>query len=200
MSDMSPQTANSLDKCKLARPLEDGSLVPYDWGNQFTVEEAAGDKRLLATTSTDRIAFLIEMLRPYPGPLIVCYVLIEDKPGLPMRPGYYYSPEVNLDQVIDFLTEFQDMFVYDGSQAVHLLCKSSGGLVVYDEHDLYFLYGDFSSQLELLRSRGYADGGDFCLDRHAHFFRDSFSLWIFELFKLWPWGYRPFNGPTDANG
>ncbi len=69
--------------------------------------------------------------------------------------GAYQSPIFySLDELRAFFVEYRDYFESDGRHHVWIGSPNDEGLIIYDQHNVLFAYGDLSAYENVLMARG----------------------------------------------
>jgi hypothetical protein len=168
--------------------LDRNKPVPKIWGRGYELQEFRWGRRIRCSTDGDRVEFLRSLLDRYPGPFAITYVL-EDKHRTSYREGRYRSPSLTRQQVDFFLEKFSDFIQNDGRHHIYVSCSTSGGAVIYDQHDFFFVYGSLDQHMLRLRSEGFRPTA-YDLREHAHAIKGD-SAALDELLRFWPWAYSP---------
>jgi hypothetical protein len=173
---------------KLLAPDESGVMAPFTWGKAYRYETYYWGNRIMCSTDEDRIDWLVELASRYPGPFDLNYIL-EDESGRHNYPeGRYMKSSVSLDQLKFFFHEFHDFLAFDGRHHVMVHCNTTRGMVVFDQHDYFYVYGGLDSLLQDLKQRGFIERS-FVLGRHGHPIKEE-SPDLHRLMEFWPWNWR----------
>lgn len=174
----------------------DNEPEPFEWGHGYLLQEYGWGRRLMCSTDGDRIAFLERLMSRYPGPFQLKFIL-EDNQGVPEMPtGRYHSPlDLTATQISYFFHEFSEFLSTDGRH--HLMISSAtGGAVVYDQHDYFFVYGGIDELLQEFQAEGYTER-DYRLGTHGHKVHSDVEP-LRRLLRYWPWTWSQLEA-TDTS-
>ena len=164
--------------------------------NRFHAEPANGQRaRLVITTEDSPVSLMRDIVRNWPAPFVILYALIVTRSDV--EPARYQSPWLDDIQSVDaFLTRFQNFFEQDARHAVWVSAPDHGLQIVYDRHELLFVYGDGERVGELLEERGFANGQAQVPVPHAHHYHAQFDQDFAALMDWWQWRSSPLQ-PDD---
>ncbi len=186
------ESVENLPDAKMYRADEDGKNIrAYEPENRFQLHRTDLGTRLLVTTSEDRIEVFKRLLDLYPGPFFITLV-IQEAHGAFKKTGRYYGDRGKTRVQIDFfLDHFHDYFCYDGMHHLWVSCESSDGIVVFDQHDLFYVYQRAAEAGGMLLDAGYKEGlGDEPFN-HAHRSRPEIVPGPKEILEFTKWFIAP---------
>ena len=159
---------NNLPDAKLYRAISPTELVPFVPDNQFQLSTTKLGTRLIFSTNEDRIEMFKHMLDLYPGPFFIT-VVVQEPHGALVTPGRMYSERDKTRVQIDyFLDYFHDYISFGGMFHLWISCQSSDGIIVYDQHDYFFVYQRAQEAAAFFRERGYREQEIELEFDHAH--------------------------------
>jgi hypothetical protein len=167
---------------------ESGDLSLFSWGNGYEIQHSRWGRRLICSSETPGVDFLRRLVFRYPGPFGITYVL-EDNDGAPeFRRGRYHSPNLlTRAQLEIFLDDFREFFEEDGRHHLMVSCAKTNGMVVYDQHDYFFVYGGVDELVPKLICEGY-QAREYELGRHGHRIGEELEpLRMLMSFREWKW-------------
>jgi hypothetical protein len=166
-----------------AGPLAPAFLHPEAFARQRTT----GPNRLRIGGGRDSPRLLGTLASLLSEPLFVLVVLKVSRthtgPGL----GRYEAVPRSYVQVLDFLDEYHDLFAYDARAEVWVGSTGNSDLLVLDEHDLIYAYGNldtFERELEAQRFRREDVEIPY---PHTHWYRGEFDALEAELCDRLDW-------------
>ncbi len=75
------------------------------------------------------------------------------------QPGRYQSPlPLSLEQVATFCRRFTPFLQGDGRHHLWIGSAVNAGLLIYDQHDWIWAYGDLPAYVRVLQERGFTEG------------------------------------------
>lgn len=163
-------------------------LQDFSWGNGYCVQEYRWGKRILCSTDGDRMEFFLRLVSRNPGPYGLTYIL-EDNDRTPdfRRGRYIANAPMTFDQLKYFTDEFHEFLCEDGRHHLMVHCKATGGAVIYDQHDYYYVYGQLDA-LEIELSREGFEPRGYELAIHGHLInQDPAELHRLMQFRPWMW-------------
>ena len=179
---------------KLADPLTE---EPVRYSNVYCLESTTVAPRLVVGPAENHIELLLSLAQLWREQLGVLYVLLVPRLGK-REPGRYQSPgPLDFEQVVAFCRRFREFFEGDGRHHVWIASASGPGLLVYDQHDWIYAYGDLPAYVQLLKSQGFVEGEIKPPSPHAHSYNESFDRSEDELMSYWQWKYFPLQDQDE---
>lgn len=178
---------------------EDGGLIAFEPKNSFMLTSSANQQRLILATNEDRIDVFKSLLDFYPGPFVIT-VVVQSPHGAIKKAGRYYSEWDRTRTQIDyFLDYFHDYISFCGLIHVWVTCQGTDGIVVYDQHDVFYVYGKPLEIANMFLDKGYSEGIPPIEFAHAHKTRDDIRPGTVELMKYGKWTCHPLDTTDIAN-
>ncbi len=170
--------------------------MPVRYPNVYAVQKTTGPDRLIVGPAGDHVEVLLSLAELWRGDYYLLYVLLVPRQGK-REPGRYQSPvPLSFDQVAAFCRQFAQFFQGDGRH--HLLVGSTvnAGLLIYDQHEWIWAYGDIPGYTQVLHARGFTEGEVVLPVPHAHSYNAAFDAAEDELAGFWEWSHFPLQ-PDD---
>ena len=169
----------------------DLNLIPIYPTNLFKIATTQMGNRAFATTNLDRILVMKRLLDLFPGPFSLLLV-IQEPNGAFMHAGRYTSEEgksrIHVDYFLDY---FHDYISYDGFLHLWICCDSTGGKVIYDQHDWFNIYGKADESESVFRELGFVEREAEKLPPHAHCKRHDIYPGTKEMLEYGTWRLSP---------
>jgi hypothetical protein len=146
-------------------------LRPLRHPEVFAREPTTGPDRLRIGGGQDSPRLLAALAAWLPEPL---YFLVVNR-GRVSAEGRYESTPKSLAAVVSFIDEYHDLLAHDSRADLWVGSVASRDLLVLDEHDFVFAYGDLDRFAEELRTLGFRDGPLELPFPHEHRFNDEFD-------------------------
>ncbi len=157
--------------------------------------EGHGPARVVAAPDRDQVGLLIELSRALPEPFHLVYVLLSMRTLRP--PGRYVSarplPRRRLEEL---LSRFRAFLEQDGRHHLWVGSAAEPSTLVYDQHDLLYLYGRLDAYQAVLRAAGMGEGPVEVPPGHRHESHDGFDAAEQELMGALDWTWNPLE-PED---
>lgn len=180
---------------KFSATSPDGRERPVAFPDAFDYQQAAGGRRIAATTSRSYIDLLAGLGSCLPGPHFCLYVLCVSRTD--RVPGRYQSPGLDLGDLAAFLATFRDFFEQDARHNLWIGCQASRAQIVYDRHNVVYAYGPLGRFDAYLRSHEYQQTPIVLPDPHIHHYWEDLDPMEDRLFRYLAWTYHPLQGSQD---
>ncbi|MEM9347087.1 MAG: hypothetical protein AAGB26_10770 [Planctomycetota bacterium] len=173
---------------KLERLISEDGIIPRDvYGNVFFHQHCGDSERLVIGPSSSHIKILDLLSATFPEEkYYLLYVLILSHAGY--EPGRYESPAIhNHEDVRLFIWTFQEFFEHDGRHHLWIASEVSNNVLIYDQHDLIFAYGDLEHFESILIDNDYKREEFWIPAPHAHIFNPANAKSEDELMSYFEW-------------
>lgn len=151
---------------------ERGRPVPHDYGRRYYAQPSGASDRLVVGASGGGARLLSRLAESFAeDDYYVLYVLVVSRTD--RAPGRYQSPLLGgIVELRAFLERHEDFLDGDGRHHVWVGSPTSRNLLVYDQHDVVFCYGDLDACEGVLAEEGYERTDDefWFPAPHEHFF------------------------------
>ena len=150
-----------------------GPETPHEYNHVFDLQQTTGPSRLVLAPRRDHVDLLLSLIEAMPEPLGLLYVLVV--PRSEREPGRYQSEEMwDRAVVASFLERFRDALELDGRH--HLwIASDDGSMLVYDNHQVIYAYGDLDAFEDLARTHGLVPGDVVYPAPHVHCYHERFD-------------------------
>lgn len=173
---------------KLADPYTD-ELIRYP--DVYRIEPTTAAPRLIVGPAKNHVELLLSLAQLWREQFWVLYVLLVPRSGK-REAGRYQSPgPLSFEGVAAFSRRFHRFFEGDARHHLWISSASGFGLLVYDQHNWIYAYGDLDTYIELLKSRGFVEGEINLPSPHAHYYNEHFDEAEDEVMDYWQWKYFP---------
>lgn len=153
-----------------------------------------GVRRLRCTTGDDQVRFFRLLTGVFEPPYFLLYVRHTLRGAGAL--GRFQSGALSPDDLREFLAVFADFLSGDGRHDLWLSAPNSGAQVVWDRHDVFYVYGRLEPVEALLRDRGFQEGEAGIPSPHAHNYHPEFDDAERRLLDYYDWLQSPLQ-PAD---
>jgi hypothetical protein len=125
----------------------------YEHANNWAREKTMGPDRLVIAPRVHYIDLLQKLAACLQEPFLLLYVLVVPRgEGEPRR--YQTEFSYSAIQLQKFLNSYRDFVEQDARQNLWIRSTSDSGLLVYDRHNLIYVYGLLERFIGALKSSG----------------------------------------------
>lgn len=135
--------------------------------------------RILATVSSSYVDLILRLASRLTAPFDVLYVLIVAEEEFEGR--YQLPPMQDLNELTRFLNRYRDFLEQDARHDIWVRSEQDQAMIVYDHHDMLFLYGNEGAFEEVLLSEGLSPGPCEIPFPHFHNYNHGFDGVLNEL-------------------
>lgn len=167
-----------------------GNPSAHNYGNVYFREKIANDSfRLVIGSNKSKIDLILELSSTFSSEsLYLLYVLLI--PQAEHEKGRYASPIVPSHETLSkFLNHYKEFLENDGRHHLWVASTDSDALLVYDQHDVIFAYGNLDKYESMLASHGYAEQKFWFPAPHGHLYMPE-NQWIVDaMLNQLSWKY-----------
>ncbi len=166
-----------------------GEAVVHDYGNLYFRQPCGDGERLVIGPKSSQVKLLDELAATFATQRYsILYVLLLAHAG--RTPGRYQSPLIGSHEDLQlFIWTFQTFFEGDGRHHLWIASPDSSDLLVYDQHDVIFAYGDLDAFETVLKSHQYQDKEFWFPSPHTHGYDPANAQAEDELLSFFEWQY-----------
>ena len=151
----------------------DADEVRHIWPWIYGRVPMGSKEALLVGIANSGIDLILRLTADDPGPFGILYVLVVARPTKAGR--YQLKNPLDSDAFQEYLERNRLYFEGDGRHHLWIRC-GDGSLIVYDRHEMLYLYGDLNRFSEVLDSMGYSQGRVAVDFPHSHHYNQEFDL------------------------
>lgn len=171
---------------KFTKMLPNDTLVNNEYGEIFEIETTDSYRRIKVAADNNQVDLMLKLCSNLTPPYFVLYVLVISR--IKNEPGRYQSKQIeSLNEVEIFLNEFKDYIQTDGRHHIWIGTVDNSGLLIYDQHNVIFCYGQFEQQLITLRKESFKELPFSFPVPHAHSYNLENDKFEEQILKYWDW-------------
>ncbi|MFT3995291.1 MAG: hypothetical protein QM660_13340 [Dysgonomonas sp.] len=180
-------------KLSKTESLENNDLeLPFQYGKIVEDEE----NRLKIAADADQVNLLLYLANCLNPPYYILYVLVVSR--LSNKLGRYQSPLFETkDELTAFLYEFKSYLETDARHHLWIGTIDNSGLLVYDQHNVIYAYGNLDSYKLILNKNGYTEKPfDFPVP-HVHNYHQENDIFEEKILNTLDWQIFPLDEERD---
>ena len=184
---------------KLASLNQSKDWIAHDYGNVFFRQPTSSSERLVIGPSNHHVELMLALAHTWPTQqFYVLYVLLVQHTEA--EPGRYASPLVDsFEDLQAFFYTFEKFLESDARHHVWIGSPANDGLLVYDQHNVVFAYGDLAHYEQVLGSRGFSRREFWFPSPHHHAYPGSNVPHLDELLRYFSWQRSPLHQGDEWN-
>ncbi len=161
----------------------------HDYGNVYFRQPCGDAQRLVIGVSRTNVKMLDALSKQFSTPnYFILYVLLISHAGY--KPGRYSSPRITKHEDLQmFIWTFQEFFEGDGRHHIWIGSPDGCDLLVYDQHDVIFAYGNLDAFELVLKDHGFAESEFWFPVPHSHSFDPANAATEDDLMGYFEWTY-----------
>jgi len=149
--------------------------LPHMHPNVWAKDNAKGVLRLKVAAATQHVALLTLLLEKMNPPFLLLYVLVV--PRTENEAGRYQSVSTySTDEVVEYLEMHREALEQDARHSIWIKSVDAKDLIIYDRHQIIYLYGPLSAFEQVLLASGLHQTSEIVLpDPHSHHYWKEFD-------------------------
>lgn len=170
---------------------------PFTHPNTWAREDAKGVPRLRVAAACHQVALIELLMEQMSTPFYLLYVLVVSRTGTdPAR--FQLQGVQSEEQVREFLHMSRDAFERDARHSLWIKSAEGPDLLVYDRHNLLYLYGPLDAFEEVLQRAGLQQRDKITLpDPHGHHYWPDYDGFEQSIVASGNWNETPLR-PQDT--
>lgn len=169
---------------------------PFKYDNIFCREKTTGPERLLIAPSAGHISILIDLATAWNGDYWLLYILMISRCG--NEAARYQSPgPVDFDALQSFLYKFGHYLSTDGRHHFWIGSIQNEGMLIYDQHDVIYAYGDLDAYEAKLVQRGLTIASVTFPSPHTHCYNAENDADESRILQHFDWIKSPLRDSDD---
>lgn len=176
-----------------------GNPVGYDYGNYYFRQPCGDGERLVIGPTEKQVRLLDQLAAVFPTQrYYILYILLLSHAG--RTPGRYQSQLIDCHEDLQlFIWTFQTFFEGDGRHHIWIASPDSPSLLVYDQHDVIFAYGNLDAFETVLKNREFRKKEFWFPSPHIHGYDPANLNAEDELMSYFEWRYFELQPGDDWN-
>ena len=171
---------------KFAKPDNKAQEEPFFYGTIYEEEEG----RIKISADKDQTDLLLNLTDNLNPPYFVLYVLVVSR--LSNELGRYQSPLFETKaELAKFLNTFRVYFETDARHHIWIGTTDDSGLLVYDQHNVIYAYGNEAEYITLLEKDDYKNQKFSFPAPHIHYYHQENDIFEQKLIDSFDWDIFP---------
>jgi hypothetical protein len=177
-----------MDYILLERKIMDLIKYGYKYKNEYAIEKTSGGDRLIVAPESGHINMMLDLLREGDDDgYFILYVLIVSRCDNTL--GRYQSANLMAwDELNMFCKKYSSYLETDGRHHFWITNYDTQNFVVYDHHNVLYVYGDIETKIKILEDGGYKKVEKIVFEApHTHFYNEENDCFENEIIKASEW-------------
>jgi hypothetical protein len=158
----------------------------YFYNNTWCIEKYPNYESVTVAPKENQIEFMLDVLKNFEPPYWCLYVLLVSRED--NEAGRYQCPyPMSYEEIYEFALKYKDYFETDGRHHIWMGSAKTKQLLVYDQHNVIYIYDDILKTSKYLKDKGFLEENIQFPVPHSHMYNvenDSFEI---DIFKRWEW-------------
>ena len=184
-----PKKLISEEPFKIGTHLRGQGIVEFRYDDVFEPQLDRDPQRLLIAPEHRHVDLIQRLIREIPPPYSVLYILVAPHSGA--REGRYMLTEQTEDHLNELLIANREYLEGDARHHLWLGSETDGSLLVYDQHNVIYAYGQLDQYSAILKAQGLHAGRVQFPYPHTHHFRSSLNHYEADLLAAHDWQWNP---------
>ncbi len=148
------------------------------------------DSSIKIAASKNQVQLLSDLLNDLEPPFYILYVLVVSRTGQEI--GRYQSPTFEtINELTEFLNKYRDYIETDARHHIWIGTVENNGLLVYDQHNVIFAYGNIEKYRNRLIKNKYKEQNFVFPTPHGHSFHEENDEYEKSILTEFEWEIFP---------
>lgn len=162
----------------------------FFYNNKWFLEVYPNYKRIIVAPHDNYVNRILELLKKITPPYCILYVLIVSRSN--NDPGRYQcSIPLSYDEISNLLIKFREYFEKDGRHHIWLGSVASDEMIVYNHHNVLYLYNMESLSIDYLKTNNFKEEKIVFPVPHSHIFHSEYDKHETDLITNYEWKWFP---------
>ena len=153
--------------------------------------------RLIAAPDKDQIALTLNLVEGLQEPFRVLYVLLVPRDDQKDEGRFEMMQLLSREELSAFLLRYRELFENDGRHHLWVTASDDDASIVYDQHNVLFLYGPSERFTKVLNAAGLAEGEVVYPSPHSHHYHAENDAALDDMLERYEWQWYPLDTRTD---
>jgi hypothetical protein len=163
--------------------------VEYQYGNVWARE----DNRLIAAPDGNQVDLILKLAEAMEEPFQVAYILLVPREDGQDEGRFELTAPLTYDALAAFLWRYRKLFEEDGRHHLHISSDLSGSSIVYDQHNVLYLYGQTDRAVGVLNGSGLSEGQVDFPSPHSHHYHGEMDSLLDDMLERYDWKCYPLS-------
>ncbi|MGG2064144.1 hypothetical protein [Bacillus sp. S14(2024)] len=166
----------------------------FEYNNTWEIEEFPDFKRVVVAPKENHVNLMLDLAKMFQGPYGILYDLKVPRVST-HEAGRYQSPDVvSFKEVETYCLQFKSYFETDARHDIWIARVGETErkeMIVYDQHNIIYVYGDVEQICKLLNNRGFTEGEVDIPVPHVHSYHDYNDQYETDMLNYHNWIHFP---------
>lgn len=153
--------------------------------------------RIVAAPDHGQVELMARLSAEIEPPFKVLYVLLVPRDDGQDEGRYELVEEFSREQLLRFLNRYQPLFEGDGRHHVWLASPVGDASIVYDQHNVLYLYGPLDRFARVLDEFGLEEREFSFPSPHSHHYHEELDVLLEDMLNRHEWKWFPLDTRTD---
>lgn len=167
----------------------------FFYNDSWCIESYPNYKRITVAPIKNQIDLMLDILKSFEPPYWCLYVLVV--PRNENEEGRYQCPyPMSYVEISEFVNRYKKLLETDGRHHLWLASTKTKQLMVYDRHNIIYIYDDITKMAEYLKSKGFNENKISIPFPHVHHYQED-DIKEADILKHWSWIRTPLREQDD---
>lgn len=162
----------------------------FFYKNTYCIERFPNHERIKVAPRINQVDLILDFLKNFESPYMCLYVLLVSRVGNDLG-RYQCSYPLSYSELSEFLAKYKDYFETDGRHHIWFGSAKTKQLLIYDQHNVIFIYDDISTTTKNLNEKGFVEEKVEFPVPHTHMYNFQNDVYETEIMKYWEWRKFP---------
>lgn len=162
----------------------------YHYSGIYNVEQNSNYERIVLGLTKSHVDIILDLMDACNEPFYILYVLHTPHS---CEEGRYQSGALTYDEVSTLLNCYKDFFENDARHDIWIHSPETNTTIVYDRHNLVYLYGFTGQHLHIIEQKGLKKESIHIPCPHVHCYNAEYDNLESRLLNEYQWKRTPLH-------
>lgn len=164
-------------------------LQEYRYSDLYNVEQNSSYERITIGLAQGHIDAVLDLIAVLNEPFYMLYILHTSRTD--NESGRYQSEKLSYDEISALFNNFREFFKNDSRHDIWIHSPETDITIVYDRHNLIYLYGLTDEHIQILKEKGLKKGAVNIPAPHIHCYNEEYDIFESKIINNYQWRRTP---------
>jgi hypothetical protein len=155
------------------------------------------EDRLVAAPDGGQIELILRLVDELDEPFRILYVLLVSRDEEQDEGRFELMQTLNREELASFLHRYRELFENDGRHHLWIAAGDAPASIVYDQHNVLYLYGPLERFGAVLNDAGLTAADVHFPSPHSHHYHKEMDSMLDDMLERFEWQWYPLDTRTD---
>jgi hypothetical protein len=155
------------------------------------------EDRLVAAPDDAQVELILKLAADLQEPFRVLYVLLVPRDDSQDEGRFELMEPLTRNELTSFARRYRELFENDGRHHLWVASAHDDATIVYDQHNVLYLYGPLTRFEKVLLDEGLSEGEVIFPSPHSHHYHEELDPLVDDMLERYEWQWYPLDTRSD---